>query len=323
MPHFSIQNHLFTSIYRDKNGKTAIDLAIASENSKLSSLLEKVPCKNPSHNDIPTAPPARRRVRTTSSSTILFLTGFDKTRKESLIKSVQSIFGRKCVATAKNVENNGLIIFIIFSTDRFLLVTHIIACGESDKIAFRTINYLRGIVLGKWIVSEKCKDSNLVSLISFFSLGIDECIKQKQWISENEYEIIGSQLEPDSNGSHLSRIKHEQNVKEKPQKKNLSFFFFFFKETLLFHKCQFYLYGQFHTYKKEDIADLVKITSAVLLKREPKLHRIDNELDSNEYQMTYMIYESSIPENNLLKHITLLDFLACIDYYDIQGRLDN
>ena len=38
------------------------------------------------------------------------------------------------------------------------LVTHIIACGETDRIAFRTINYLRGIVLGKWIVSETCKN---------------------------------------------------------------------------------------------------------------------------------------------------------------------
>ena len=36
------------------------------------------------------------------------------------------------------------------------LVTHIIACGETDRIAFRTINYLRGIVFGKWILSEKC-----------------------------------------------------------------------------------------------------------------------------------------------------------------------
>ena len=51
----------------------------------------------------------------------------------------------------------------------------------------------------------------------FFYLGIEECINQKQWIQENEFEIIGSQLEPDSNGSHISRIKHEQNVNRKIQ----------------------------------------------------------------------------------------------------------
>jgi len=47
--------------------------------------------------------------------------------------------------------------FINFYQNQFfILVTHVIACGEIDKIAFRTINYLRGIVLGKWILSEKC-----------------------------------------------------------------------------------------------------------------------------------------------------------------------
>ena len=102
------------------------------------------------------------------------------------------------------------------------------------------------------------------------------------------------------------------------------------QETLLFDKCQFYLYGQFHTYKKEDLADLIKITGAILLKREPKLHRIDSENEmntSNQSSMTYIIYESTIPDvlldNNRIKHIKLLDFLTCIDSYDTHGRLDN
>ncbi len=46
--------------------------------------------------------------------------------------------------------------FIFKKKESLNLATHVIACGEVDKIAFRTINYLRGIVLGKWIVSEKC-----------------------------------------------------------------------------------------------------------------------------------------------------------------------
>jgi len=167
---------------------------------------------------------------------------------------------------------------------------------DTDKIAFRTINYLRGIVLGKWIMSDKW---------------IDECIKQKQWIDEINFEIIGSQLEPESNGSHKSRVKHENN------------------EPLLFDKCNIFLYGQFQTYKKkEDLNDLIKITGATLLKREPKLHRIDSEPDTNsnnQHQMSYIIYEASTPEilldNNRIKHVQLLDFLSCIDYYDTCGRL--
>jgi hypothetical protein len=159
MSSFLIKILLFSLFNRNKQGKTAIDLAAASTNPKLSSLFEKIQCINPSHNDLPIVPPPRRRGRTTSSSTILFFTGFDKTRKESFIKSVQTIFGRKCITTAKHVENNGWISFPSISLNKliFVLVTHVIACGEQDKIAFRTINYLRGIVLGKWIVSEKCK----------------------------------------------------------------------------------------------------------------------------------------------------------------------
>lgn len=104
----------------------------------------------------------------------------------------------------------------------------------------------------------------------------------------------------------------------------------FLKETLLFDKYQFYLYGQFHTYKKEDLADLIKITNGTLLKREPKLHRIDSDTDINNSHaitMTYIIYESTVPDvlldNNRIKHIKLLDFLSCIDSYDTHGRLDN
>ncbi len=48
---------------------------------------------------------------------------------------------------------------------------------------------------------------------SFYS-GIEECIKQKQWINEKDFEILGSQLEPNSNGSHISRLKHEKNVRK-------------------------------------------------------------------------------------------------------------
>jgi hypothetical protein len=49
--------------------------------------------------------------------------------------------------------------------------------------------------------------------------------------------------------------------------------------------------------------------------------------NSNQSSTTYIIYETSIPDvlldNNRIKHIKLLDFLACIDYYETHGRLDN
>jgi hypothetical protein len=73
------------------------------------------------------------------------------------------------------------------------------------------MDYFRKMYSRKRMVSE---------LIDFF-VGIEECIKQKQWINENSFEILGSQLEPESNGSHMSRIKHEKNV---TRKKSLFYF---------------------------------------------------------------------------------------------------
>lgn len=93
--------------FRNQQGQTAIDLAMKSNNNKLISLLQTVQRRNSSNNELPTGPPARRRGRTASSSHVVFLTGFDKARKESLMKSVQTIFGRKTVSTLRIVENNG------------------------------------------------------------------------------------------------------------------------------------------------------------------------------------------------------------------------
>jgi ankyrin repeat protein len=92
---------------RNKNGQTASDLALASKKSQLVCLFQNIQCKHASHNDLPVIPPVRRRVRTTSATNVLFFTGFDKSRKESLMKSAQSIFGRKTVSSTKNIENNG------------------------------------------------------------------------------------------------------------------------------------------------------------------------------------------------------------------------
>lgn len=84
-----------------------LDIVKELTNPIVLSIFEKYQCKNPSHNDLPIAPPPRRRVRTVSSANILFLTGFDKSQKEIFIKNIQSTFGRKSVTIAKNVENNG------------------------------------------------------------------------------------------------------------------------------------------------------------------------------------------------------------------------
>ena len=107
---FSFYLFIQSTIIRNKHGRTAHDVAMASNNLKLMSLFRNIHCKHPANNDQPIAPPVRRRGRTASSTPVIFFTGFDKTRKETLMKSIQSIFGRKAVSTTKNVENNGMTI---------------------------------------------------------------------------------------------------------------------------------------------------------------------------------------------------------------------
>ena len=92
---------------KNKQNQTARDLAVASSNAKLVALFQNVRCQNASSNEQAIAPPVRRRGRTTSNTPILFFTGFEKSRKDTLMKAIQSTFGRKFVSTTKNVENNG------------------------------------------------------------------------------------------------------------------------------------------------------------------------------------------------------------------------
>lgn len=44
-------------------------------------------------------------------------------------------------------------------------VTHVISSVDNKKQCHRTLKYLHGLLLGKWIVSPQCKDSNAENVI--------------------------------------------------------------------------------------------------------------------------------------------------------------
>ena len=78
-------------------------------------------------------------------------------------------------------------------------VTHIITKRkEKDKnLCKRTLKYLWGILAGVWIVDVSCKSSYypkkgiLLFLLILYIIGLEDCIRQKRWISEENYEIAG------------------------------------------------------------------------------------------------------------------------------------
>ncbi|CAF0860216.1 unnamed protein product [Didymodactylos carnosus] len=141
--------------------------------------------------------------------------------------------------------------------------------------------------------------------------GIEECVRQKRWIEEEKYEVKGSAREPNSGGARRSRLKHEKN------------------EPALFANCDLYLHGEFSTYKKDDVKELVKICGCKMLTREPKLHRIDssenNEDDSP--RMTYIIYELNVPEilldNKRIKHMIDNETIADAKYSLLKKKISN
>lgn len=108
----------------------------------------------------------------------------------------------------------------------------------------------------------------------------------------------------------------------------------FGKYQKLFEDCKFYILGEFSAFDKTDIVKLVQMTGATLLKREPKLDRIDDlivqkadlpqhldqEFDSSFSCTTFVLYE--IAKVKEVRHKYLMTvrpgwLFACIDQFKI------
>lgn len=76
-------------------------------------------------------------------------------------------------------------------------MTHVIFTTE--KFCTRTLNYMKGILMGIWIVSIKW---------------LEDSIEKGFLVEENEYEASGSQKCPDANGPRKGRVNASCQVRK-------------------------------------------------------------------------------------------------------------
>lgn len=88
------------------------------------------------------------------------------------------------------------------------------------------------------------------------------------------------------------------------------------KYAKLFEDCQFYLHGEFKVFPKEDFLSLIKLGGGTILKREPKLERLD-ELVTNElpdhiedgFKCSNFIFYDATKRDIQIRH----DYLCTVD----------
>eukprot|EP00794_Sanderia_malayensis_P003062 gene3062-3525_t len=117
-------------------------------------------------------------------------------------------------------------------------VTHVVTSVDKNNICPRTMKNLLAILTGKWIVS---------------TAWIDECLKQNEWLGEDDYEVSACS---------------EQGIGA-PKRARLNAAMQF---PALFDGCSFYLSGEFQsTPCKSELLEMINLGGGRLLQREPKV----------------------------------------------------
>nr|QBM06229.1 BRCA1-associated RING domain protein 1 [Brachionus koreanus] len=181
-------------------------------------------------------------------------------------------------------------------------VTHVVF--TTVNICARTINYMKAILMGIWIVNLKW---------------LEDSFENNALLPENDYEAKGSVKIPDSNGPFKGRL----NASAQSPK--------------LFEDCFLYFYGEFNVFDKQDLIKLAEQAGAKILRREPKLERVDElittemphhldlDFDKNFSCSHFLIYDASKSKMDI-KHKYLYSvkvnwLFACIDRFKILNPL--
>jgi hypothetical protein len=182
----------------------------------------------------------------------------------------------KCV---EKVAESKLKISILEEVKDFSEVTHVITSVDKKKQCHRTLKYLYGIMLGKWIVTPQCKfdtrDDLLHSLIYIFLTGLMDSMKAKKWLPEIDYQVKGDAKSGLTNAPQKGRQRLENN------------------EDLLFADMRFYFTGEFQgSHNKKDLSLLVVAGGASLMGKKPSTgfgYQVDQDgpLDLNEPIIIY------------------------------------
>jgi BRCA1-associated RING domain protein 1 len=215
---------------------------------------------------------------------LLFGTGMNDQSKSNY----HSLAARLKINVAKEMSNN---------------VTHIIFDSkDNDKACNRTINFMKGILMGIWIVSiEWLKESETKGYL----------------LEENNFEAAGSHKNTKAGGPFNGRLNAARQV----------------CYPKLFEDCNFYFYGTFNVFTKLDLIKLVQMGGGNILKREPKLeradelksdeipHHIDKSLDCNFKCSNFILYEANDKvkdiKHDFLRACKISWLFNCIDYFTI------
>ncbi|KAK7508594.1 hypothetical protein BaRGS_00000160 [Batillaria attramentaria] len=128
-------------------------------------------------------------------------------------------------------------------------VTHLVSWCNGDGQCPRTFKYLQAVLDGKWIVT-----------IDW----VNVCLEYGEKVSEEPFEIPGTNLQPNSNAPHKARLNRRQQLPK------------------LFDGCQMYLHGSFTRLPphRHELMELLRQGGAHILTREPRLSNLD------EYEVT-------------------------------------
>lgn len=187
--------------------------------------------------------------KSAAKKVVIFGTGMNEEDKVKMNK----LAAKLKIQVAKELKNN---------------VTHIIF--NTGNHCTRTISYMKGVLMGIWIVSIKWLEDSAEK-------GILE--------QENNYEAEGSLKIPSSRGPFKGRFNASCQYPK------------------LFEDCYFYLSGEFKVFEKQDFVKLLELGGANILKREPKLERPD-ELVKDE--LPHHLY-SKTDEDFACSHFILYD----------------
>lgn len=144
---------------------------------------------------------------------------------------------------------------------------------------------------------------------------MEDSVERGILVEENEYEAKGSVKNPDSSGPFKGRVNASSQYPK------------------LFEDCKFYFHGDFAVFDKQDLVKLVQLAGASVLKREPKLdrveelitveipHHLDREHDET-FSCSHFILHDTTKLKEDLKHKYLYSvktswLFSCIDQFKV------
>jgi BRCA1-associated RING domain protein 1 len=218
-----------------------------------------------------------------------------KTRKSTLRKQKKIIIYSTGMTNDEKARLNELVnkLDIKLTQEMNASVTHVVS--KDGLVCQRTINYMKAVLMGIWILSVKWLEESLIA---------------GYLLEENQYEFHGSHKIANSKASYKGRMNA---CVQNPS---------------LFEGCNFYFHGDFKVFAKDDLVKLVQLAGGKILRREPKLERLEELMqpspfhaESNLKCSHFIVYDENKPKiiikHEYLNTLNINWVFNCIDKFKI------